>query len=76
MLAATTTASAFALVALGIAFQLATLARVGTRIVRTRRSRRAAPASRSHPATLTPKTARVPARRRCRDYRTAVRAVR
>jgi hypothetical protein len=78
MLTQTLSAVAATLVAVGVLFQLVTVARLGTRIVRSRlaRTRGSLPA-RPHvnpipvSATIKPRSTR----RRCRDYRTALRAI-
>ncbi|QJW99092.1 hypothetical protein [Frigoriglobus tundricola] len=77
----TSSAILFAVVALGVALQLATVSRLGARIVMGRIGRRwnaarrpqATPGAR-HPAPTAPHTGRHTARRRCRDYRTALRS--
>jgi hypothetical protein len=78
MLTQTLSAVAATLVAVGVLFQLVTLARVGARILRSRlaRTRRESltvrQPAKSPPAIAT--TAPRITRRRCRDYRTALRA--
>jgi len=77
----TSSAILFAVVALGVALQLATVSRLGARIVmgrigrhwNTARRSKAAPAAR-HPAPGAGQTGRPTARRRCRDYRAALRS--
>ena len=76
MITQTLAAVTATLVAVGILFQLVTVARLGTRIVRsrlarTRKSRPVRPSAKPTPATVKPRSAR----RRCRDYRTALRAI-
>ena len=79
MLTQTLSAVAATLIAVGVLFQLVTVARLGTRIVRSRlaRTRRGALPVRPHAKPMQPSASATPrsTRRRCRDYRTALRAI-
>lgn len=85
MLADTITAILSALVVAGVALQFAAASGLGVRIVRRKLARRSSMARRTVPAAPNRRTAsapsapsavRPPARRRCRDYRVALRAAR
>ncbi len=71
MLALTVTVVASILVAGGLSFQLVTLARVGAKIARAKRRPQVAPVVSAPVELPRPRIAR----RRVRDYRTALRAV-
>ncbi len=82
MLADTITAILSALVVAGVALQFAAASGLGVRIVRRELARRSSMARRTVPAAPNRRTAsappavRPPARRRCRDYRLALRGAR
>ena len=74
----TSSAILFAVVALGVGLQLATVSHLGARIVMGRIGRRwntrPKPTTTRHPAPAALQTTHHTARRRCRDYRTALRS--
>ncbi len=81
MLADTITAILSALVVAGVALQFAAASGLGVRIVRRELARRGSMARRTVPAAPNRRIAAVPAlrpvaRRRCRDYRVALRGAR